>query len=691
MVGTSDSARALAPSRSGIWAQLQEESSSLRPIDIFVFALILGIGALQFFYTARSPDFLGEDVFWADSARSLVDHGYYGINGYAETNMPPGLPLMLALLRIAGAGGHAACLRVMVVFGALGFLASYELLRCQVPRGVAAAACLLLISSRVHFDFVTRQVWPSYPYFFVATCALLAARKLEHATHVTARIGWGALATALIAASLMTASVGIAFLGAMVMSICMAFFMDRRLAIGRLKTYAAVLLVGAVVQGYWMLSRGPVDASAGIGVQEWPVLGFPRSYLAQLPLKAGRHPELGLATLPDIGVRVVKNGAEYSNLLSRMLFQRMPDLAWMSVLVAGPLLLMAFGWGHSIWSNGGELQDWYFAGFWFIYLLWPWSAEIRFFVPVSALACLYMWRGGKALIFLAKNRPRVLGIVWLPLAALLTASAWLWMYGLGIARHLYNAGIEDEVSFMVWLLSACLAVWMVWANHGWLTPASALSRRHSKQTGALQMSPPRVARLFGVVAVPCLIVLGLTIQLASGRSNLDLNSETNRPGSDALAGEWIRSHTDTHSVVMARLVPTVSHYSERKVIWFPPSSDPQLLMEGIRKHGPQYVIVVRREYSFYLPPDDDCFAALLKIHPDTFRLVCQRPEFRVFQVVLNAAHSPGHAVRAVDERLWYSDGPEILGPSNQWKQEAGTGLHPPNHSSRDLRRPPSWL
>jgi hypothetical protein len=259
---------------------------------------------------------------------------------------------------------------------------------------------------------------------------------------------------------------------------------------------------------------------------------------------------------------------------------------------------------------------------------------------VSALACLYMWRGGRALISCAENSPRVLGIVWLPLAALLITGAGLWMYGYGIARNLYNSGIEDEVSLVVWLLSASLAAWMVWANHGWLTPPPIFWRRRSNQTGILQMSPQRIVKLFGMLAVPGLIVLGLTIQLASGRANLDLNSETNHPGPDVPAGEWARSHTDIQAVVMARLVPTVSHYSDRKVIWFPPSSDPQLLMEGIRKHKVNFVIVVRREYNYYLPSDDDSFALLLKTYPAGFRLVGQHPEFRVFQVVVDTAPVP---------------------------------------------------
>ena len=640
MLGTADSVHAPAPSQSGIWAQLQETSSSLRQIDVVVFALILSIGALQFFYTARAPDFLGDDVFWADSARSLVVHGYYGINGYVEGNMPPGLPMVLALLRVAGVGGHVACLRALVVFGILGFLASYELLRRQAPRGVAAAACLLLMSSRVHFEFVTQHVWPSYLYLLAATCALLTVRRLDQA----ASIGWGVLSAVLIAASLMIVPAGMAFLGALVMSVVVALFRDQRLAIARLKTYVPIFLVGVAVQGYWMHRGRSVEASAGIGAEEWPVLGFPRSYLEQVSLKTVRYPELGVATLPEIGARMLKTAAEYSNLLSRMILQRMPDLAWTSVLVAGPLLLIAYGWGYSIWSNGGDLQDWYFAGLWFIYLLWP-LAETRFFLLMPTLACLYLWRGGKTLILAANNSPRVLGVLWLPLAVLLAGSARLEMHGDGIARNLYNAGIynaeiKDKMSFVVWLFSAGLAAWMIWKNHAWLTPASMLWRRWSDQTSDLQMSSLRIVRLFGMLAVPALIIWGLTIQFKIGRSNLDLNSEINCPGPDVQAGEWIRSHTDTQAVVMARHVPIVCHYAERKVIWFPPSSDSQLLMEGIRKHGPQYVIVAQRVEDYYLPPDNDCFAALLKKCPKAFRLVCQQPGFSVFQVVVDVTTLP---------------------------------------------------
>jgi hypothetical protein len=59
------------PTRTGSWTELAEVSSTIRWVDILVYALILGFGALQFFCCARAPDFLYDDVFFADAGRSL--------------------------------------------------------------------------------------------------------------------------------------------------------------------------------------------------------------------------------------------------------------------------------------------------------------------------------------------------------------------------------------------------------------------------------------------------------------------------------------------------------------------------------------------------------------------------------------------------------------------------------------------
>ena len=48
--------------------------------------------------------------------------------------------------------------------------------------------------------------------------------------------------------------------------------------------------------------------------------------------------------------------------------------------------------------------------------------------------------------------------------------------------------------------------------------------------------------------------------------------------------------------------------------------------------GVGFVIVVRRENSYYLPPDEDCFFQVLKTYPEAFRLIDQASDFRIFQL-----------------------------------------------------------
>jgi hypothetical protein len=629
MLNASDAQAAPRSVWTRFWERLREVSSGFCAIDIVVYALILTFGIIHLKYCASAKN--GDDVFYIDSARSLLHNGFYGINGQAESNLPPGLSIFIAALSFFGSSSHVAILCAVAVLGTLGFIASYELLRRQVPRGIAAAICLLLVSSRVYFLAVSQSIYSCHPYFLTTMAALLVAFELERATKVWTRLILGALFALLLVASLMFASSAIAFLGAFVAAICMALVYDRRLAFHRFKTYFAILLVGVVAEGAWMRAA-PVDASAGIAASEWPVEGFPRSYVAQLKVKSGNYPELGMATPRDLVVRVFENGCAHANMLSRMLLRRLPQLAWMSPFVAGPLLLVLVGWIYSLWRSKGGLQEWYFAGYEVVYLLWPWGLEDRFFLPIAPLACLYLWHGSSAVGAVAKRRPRLFGLLMFPISAALAVSSWFWMHGSGFGKRFDNTGLEDEFSFAVWSLLAVLTLWMIWSDSAWANPFSGIRRRYDDLLGAMKLNPSTVTRAVVTSAVAAFLAIGLLTQIEVGRSNVDPASQTNRLTGDAKAAIWVGQNTEPDAVIMARLVPTAFHYSNRKIVWFPPSSNPELLMDGIRKNRVDFVIVVSREDSYYLPPEDDCFAALQKTYPNSFQLVHQGDEFRVFKV-----------------------------------------------------------
>ena len=119
-------------------------TQSLTAADLGVYGLLLGLGALQFCLYQRSDDFFVGDVSYFELARSIVEKGSYGFNFKPETMLPPGFPMILALLCVTVSCSRAVLIRSMAVFATMGFIASYELLRRVQGRAVAAASCLLL-------------------------------------------------------------------------------------------------------------------------------------------------------------------------------------------------------------------------------------------------------------------------------------------------------------------------------------------------------------------------------------------------------------------------------------------------------------------------------------------------------------------------------------------------------------------
>jgi hypothetical protein len=421
----------------------------------------------------------------------------------------------------------------------------------------------------------------------------------------------------------MFGSTAIALLGSIVMWIAFSMFRDRAPGVKRLQKFAAVLLVALLVEGIWM-SRKPFD--------EWPrVPGFPGPYLQQLLLKNGHNPELGRAAFRDIPARIGQKAFEQSLMLSEVVFRRWIDPSWASLPVLGSLLLIALGWGYTVLKTGGGLEEWYFAGGEFILFLWPWRLDPRSFLPLAPLACLYAWRGALGLGFLAKYKARVLGAIWLPFAAALVYASWRWMHGAEVSGPISHAGLQDESSFVTWTLSGILAGWMVWRGSAWVDSFAAFGNWLSRLFGWLRISSRGMVQLFGGAVVAGLILLGVTEQLSLRRSNLDLTPAQRHPPADLEAALWVREHTELHAVVMARQVPVTYHYSGRTMVWFPPSSNAQILMEGIRKYKVNYVILIRRKQSYFLPPEEDCFAAVLAQNPNAFRVVADTATYRIYE------------------------------------------------------------
>jgi hypothetical protein len=613
-----------AAGQAGWQGQCAESDTSYRLIDFLFIACILILGALAFLSRDRANDFMFDDVYYADCAKSLLARGFYGILDRPETTQPPGVSAILALLCIAGGCTRAVFLSAIAALETLGFIASYAVLRRLAPRVVAGSICLLLMSSSLYFSLATRWVSTCFPLLFATMSALLMARKLDGATRLASRIAWGTLLSVLFVTSLMIGSAALALLGGVVVWIAITLLRDRALGVVRLKLYLPALLVGVVVASLWMTRKPP---------EEWPVPGFPRPYFQQLFLKNGHYPELGNATLGDIPIRIARKAYEESKMLTEVLVRHWIDPSWASLLIAGPLVLITVGWCFSIWKTGGTVEDWYFVGGDFILLMWPWRLDERSFLPLAPLTCLYLWRGLLGIRALAKNKPRLLGVLWLPAAMILTRGSWLWMRGEGAASPTKHFGVQGAVSLAAWVISGVLAAYMAGRSSRWAEPVAGFRNWFSRRTDALGTRARVVAQVLGGGLVAGLIVMGVAEQLQMRRDNLDLASPQHHLTRDVEAALWVRDHTPPNAVIMARLVPTTYHHTGREMVWFPPSSNVQILMDGIRKYKVNYVVLVHRRQSYFLPPEEDCFAAVLAAHANAFRLVSETSSFRIYETV----------------------------------------------------------
>src|SRR5262249_11793189 len=121
---------------------------------------------------------------------------------------------------------------------------------------------------------------------------------------------------------------------------------------------------------------------------------------------------------------------------------------------------------------------------------------------------------------------------------------------------------------------------------------------------------PGVLRAAAMSVVAGLVVIGLFVQARSGLRNLHFDLKKDPFSPDIEAAQCLGCHADPGDVVMARKEALVYHSSGRNVVWFPPASNPTLLMDGITKHHVRWIVVVEREDSYFLPADDCCFASL---------------------------------------------------------------------------------
>jgi len=584
--------------------------SDFTPIDLIVHGLILILGALAFTFYLRVPNEM-LDARYIELARSILEKGSYQFDFRPETMLPPGFPLVLAFVCLLAGYSHSVLLHVMAVSTTLALTASYEFLRRTESRGFAAAAVLLLGSSPAIFTFATQIVFSDMPYFCASIVVLLLAWLAFDLRPGLIRIGWMLAFSFFLIAALMIRSVGIALILGLCLWICSSFLADVTIGWRRLRLFLLPLLLASFTQVTW--SHWAKERQ----FTEWPLPGYPASYLEQLKVKSGEYPELGMARWSDIPERVERNAtirtAELVKLLTR---KPWINPYWGSPAIFGVIGLMFIGWASSIRKNGGQLHDWYFAAYELMFAFWPWDFEMRFLLPIVPLACLYGWRGALVIRDCFFSRRRFLGFSFAFAGVLLAASCSLWAIQTKVSQATLSAGF--------WILLA-VAGWGMLNSSWWSAWQRANIGRHFLTT----------ARVMTLLLVTLLVGKGVAAQVHIGRQNLTLDLTQSPFYPEIEAAQWIASHEPPQVVIMSRKQDLAYHYSNHRVAWFPPLSNPQILMDGILKYNVRVVVVADRDTDYFKPSQEDCFQPLYHAHPEVFHLVHHGPENWVYEVRLH--------------------------------------------------------
>lgn len=259
-----------------------------------------------------------------------------------------------------------------------------------------------------------------------------------------------------------------------------------------------------------------------------------------------------------------------------------------------------------------------------MYLVWPWPFEMRFLLPVAPLACLYLWRGGIALGRILVSRPRMVGAAGALVGLLAGATA-------GAVGWNSNS-MQPKLAAIFWGAIVVASVWMMLPDRSRVQSRfmrDASQRWLQLSVGKMRLSLPRIV---GAAIAAGLVTLGMALQLDIGKQNLNFDLTKNPSYGSIAAAQWVADNAAITAVVMARQMDVVHHYAHRKVVWFAPISNPQVLMQGIRRLNAN-LIIVTKTWTYYRPSDEDCIDAVLKEYPRSFRIAKEEPHFRIIEVV----------------------------------------------------------
>jgi hypothetical protein len=244
-----------------------------------------------------------------------------------------------------------------------------------------------------------------------------------------------------------------------------------------------------------------------------------------------------------------------------------------------------------------------------------------------------LWRGVKMLKLFSVRQPKVTALsvfVFGLFLSVVSASFALRVLPFEVDKdHVRGDRLQPVAATVFWLILTAAGLVMIRLQS--LRNSTGCVRVQGSLGHLAHSLSPLVFRVVASLVVAILIASGLVQQVAVAHNNMhpDITRQTFYPEIEA-AG-WIKKHEPSR-VLMAREQDTVFHYTGQRVAWFPPISDPKVLMDGIRRQHVELLIVAHHSNSYWLPPEDTCFQLLRQVYGGAFQLIHEGLNYQIFGV-----------------------------------------------------------
>lgn len=532
----------------------------------------------------------GDPAYYIGLARSLSSGQGYLFNGQPHVHYPPGFPLLLAPVVALFGPSVAAAQVVVAALAIVAVLMVWFWARARGDVSPALAATLFGFSG-AWFALATADVRSEPAYVVVTLGALLLIETWPERPSLW-RLLRAPLAAYLILAAVLMRSVGIA-LPAAVFATAVVRAWRRESATGpRPVTLAVVALPAAVFFVAWSLwvlqqqSGGP-------------------SYFDLITLGDAREIDVPRAGLGGIALRVLVNlRAQLSHTAELLGNIGWAQPRWFSPLAWAAALAVGAGWVREF-RRENPLAAWYALAYAGVVLLWPFSEERRFILPLLPLLLVFAIRGAPALVrFVGSLRPRTLALAAAGVGVVSVA-------GLYLELRSGTYGRQDGAFGLFW---AALAV-------GGLVAA---------------FRPAFVAPLSSHRSATILFTLWTVGYVAAGAVSIVRTAGANVAGTRVTSGSSIREvlpvveSLPDDAVIMTDFASGVHFYTGRPTIELPKTASPDELLAWVEARTPNYVLGI--EHGFYLPRTSERIDSLRSALHGGLVLVVTLPSGPIYEV-----------------------------------------------------------